>query len=131
MAGPAPPRFGPTLASLRTHPVPDWYQDAKLGIFVHWTMASVPAFAPRDQDILEVLRTRYDDLQAYSPYVEWYENSLRFPDSPVARHHREHYGDAPLRVASAASSRPAASRSSTPTRGPTRFAARARATSSS
>jgi hypothetical protein len=28
-------RFEPTLASLRTHEVPAWYQDAKLGIFVH------------------------------------------------------------------------------------------------
>jgi alpha-L-fucosidase len=89
------PRYAPTLESLRTHPVPDWYHDAKLGIFVHWTMAAVPAFAPRDQDILEVLRTRYDDLQAYSPYVEWYENSIRLPDSPAARHHREHYGERP------------------------------------
>jgi alpha-L-fucosidase len=89
------PRYAPTLESLRTHRVPDWYHDAKLGIFVHWTMAAVPAYAPRDHDILEVLRTRYDDLQAYSPYVEWYENSIRLPDSPAAKHHREHYGERP------------------------------------
>jgi alpha-L-fucosidase len=88
-------RFEPTLASLRSHAVPAWYEDAKLGIFVHWTMASVPAFAPRDQDILELLRTRYRDLQVYTPYVEWYENSLRFPESPVARFHRERYGERP------------------------------------
>ena len=95
MSPPDAPRYAPTLASLRTHPVPDWYHDAKLGIFVHWTMAAVPAYAPRDQDILEVLRTRYDDLQAYSPYVEWYENSIRLPDSPAAKHHRDHYGSRP------------------------------------
>jgi alpha-L-fucosidase len=95
MAASAPPGFEPTLASLRTHAVPGWYHDAKLGIFIHWTMAAVPAFAPREMDILEALRTRYDDLQAHSPYVEWYENSLRLPDSAVARHHREHYGDRP------------------------------------
>jgi len=90
-----PARYEPTLESLRRHPVPDWYHDAKLGIFVHWTMASVPAFAPRDCDILELLRTRYRDLQAFTPYVEWYENALKFPDSPVARYHREHYGARP------------------------------------
>jgi alpha-L-fucosidase len=95
MTSPAARRYAPTLESLRTHPVPDWYHDAKLGIFVHWTMAAVPAYAPRDQDILEVLRTRYDDLQAYSPYVEWYENSIRLPDSAAAKHHREHYGGRP------------------------------------
>ena len=26
--------------------VPAWFEDAKLGIFVHWTLSSVPAFAP-------------------------------------------------------------------------------------
>jgi alpha-L-fucosidase len=89
------PHFEPTLASLRTHEAPAWYHDAKLGVFVHWTMASVPAFAPRDHDITELLRDCYDDLQMRIPYVEWYENSLRFPESPVAAYHREHYGDRP------------------------------------
>ncbi|HEX2486570.1 MAG TPA: alpha-L-fucosidase [Myxococcota bacterium] len=95
MPEPAPRRFEPTLASLRSHEVPAWYEDAKLGIFVHWTMASVPAFAPREHDIQELLRARYRDLQVYIPYVEWYENSLRFPESPVARFHRERYGERP------------------------------------
>jgi alpha-L-fucosidase len=26
--------------------LPTWYDDAKFGIFVHWTAAAVPAFAP-------------------------------------------------------------------------------------
>jgi alpha-L-fucosidase len=42
-----------------------------------------------------MLRSGRRDAFAYSPYTEWYENSLRFPDSPVARHHRETYGDRP------------------------------------
>lgn len=90
-----PETYEPTLESLRTHPVPDWYHDAKLGIFMHWSLSSVPAFAPRDYDINELLRDRYDEMQVYSPYSEWYENSLRFPYSPVAKHHRETYGDKP------------------------------------
>src|SRR5580698_1828495 len=28
--------YEPTLASLNSHPLPQWYADAKLGIFVHW-----------------------------------------------------------------------------------------------
>ena len=32
---------------------------------------------------------------ARAPYTEWYENSLRYPDSPVARHHRQRWGDRP------------------------------------
>ena len=90
-----PRRYAATLESVRSHPLPGWYDDAKLGIFVHWTLASVPAFAPRDLDILELLRTRYHDLQAETPYVEWYENSLKIPGSPVWKYHREHYGERP------------------------------------
>ncbi|MDX1649175.1 MAG: alpha-L-fucosidase, partial [Myxococcota bacterium] len=87
--------FEPTLASLRTHRVPDWYHDAKLGIFVHWSVPSVPGFAPREHDIQELLRRRYDDFLPLSPYSEWYWNSLQYPWSPVARHHREKYGERP------------------------------------
>ena len=28
--------YEPTLASLNQHPLPQWYADAKLGIFIHW-----------------------------------------------------------------------------------------------
>ena len=75
--------------------MPAWWQDAKLGIFVHWVPASVPAFAPVDVDVGQMMQSGRRDAFAYSPYSEWYENSLRFPDSPVARHHRETYGDRP------------------------------------
>jgi alpha-L-fucosidase len=83
------------LQRLRQHRVPAWWLDAKLGIFVHWTPASVPAFAPVDVDIGELVQAGRRDAFAYSPYAEWYENSMHFPDSPVARHHREVYGDRP------------------------------------
>lgn len=85
----------PMLRRLRRHRVPAWWEDAKLGIFVHWTPASVPGFAPVDVDIGELIRSGRRDAFARSPYAEWYENSLRFPDSPVARHHREVYGVRP------------------------------------
>lgn len=31
--------------SLKTHTTPDWFRDAKFGIFLHWGLFSVPAFA--------------------------------------------------------------------------------------
>jgi alpha-L-fucosidase len=80
------------LRRLRRRPLPSWWRDAKLGVMVHWTPASVPAFAPTDVDIGELLRSDDPDALSRTPYTEWYENSLRFPDSPVARHHREVYG---------------------------------------
>jgi alpha-L-fucosidase len=83
----------PALRRLRHRRVPTWWRDAKLGIMVHWTPASVPAFAPTDFEIGDLLRSDRRNPLAHSPYAEWYENSLRFPGSPVARHHLEVYGD--------------------------------------
>ena len=76
--------------------VPAWWRDAKLGIFVHWTPASVPGVrARRRARSATLLQSGRRDALGWSPYTEWYENSLRFPDSPVARHHRDVYGDRP------------------------------------
>jgi alpha-L-fucosidase len=36
--------FAPNWDSLGRYQVPDWYQDAKFGIFIHWGVYSVPAF---------------------------------------------------------------------------------------
>jgi alpha-L-fucosidase len=83
----------PRLAALKRHEVPAWWRDAKLGIFVHWTPASVPAFAPVEDDVTAMIQSGDRRAMGWSPYTEWYENSLRFPDSPVARHHRATYGD--------------------------------------
>ncbi|RME94731.1 MAG: hypothetical protein D6766_05045, partial [Verrucomicrobia bacterium] len=36
--------FQPTWESLAGYRVPEWYVDAKFGIFIHWGVYSVPAF---------------------------------------------------------------------------------------
>ena len=36
--------FRPDWGSLATYEVPEWYKDAKFGIFIHWGVYSVPAF---------------------------------------------------------------------------------------
>jgi alpha-L-fucosidase len=50
--------------SLDSRPAPDWYLDAKFGIFIHWGIYSVPAFAAPDN------------------YSEWYWNWLRSKPNP-------------------------------------------------
>jgi len=39
--------YEPTWESLDSRESPQWYPDAKFGIFIHWGLYSVPAFAPR------------------------------------------------------------------------------------
>lgn len=80
---------------VRRHRAPAWWRHAKLGIFVHWTPASVPAFAPVGAEMAELLGRRDPHALAWSPYAEWYQNSLAFPESPVAAHHAATYGDRP------------------------------------
>ena len=39
--------YEPTWESLDSREVPGWFPDAKFGIFIHWGLYSVPAWAPR------------------------------------------------------------------------------------
>ena len=41
-AAQAPAKYEPTLESLDKHPLPEWYAGAKLDIFIHWSLYSVP-----------------------------------------------------------------------------------------
>lgn len=34
------------LKELKAHRAPAWFNDAKFGIFIHWGLYSVPAYAP-------------------------------------------------------------------------------------
>ncbi len=76
--------------------LPDWFDDAKFGIFVHWTAAAIPAFAPVTASPFDLAADRgWERAMMENPYVEWYQNSLAIDGSPAQRHHREHYGDLP------------------------------------
>lgn len=41
-------KYDATWESLNSRPCPGWWKDAKFGIFVHWGVYSVPAYAPYD-----------------------------------------------------------------------------------
>jgi alpha-L-fucosidase len=87
--------FQPNLESLNAHKIPEWYDDAKFGIFVHWGLFSIPGFASRSGSISDAFRDRYDTAVAHTPYTEWYWNAIRVPESESAAHHREVWHDAP------------------------------------
>jgi alpha-L-fucosidase len=82
-----------TWESVRTHEVPEWYHDAKLGIFLHWGLYSVPGWAPQVPDIQELLVTSGPRrMLRDNPYAEWYRNTMQIAGSPTQRHHQATYG---------------------------------------
>ncbi|MFB9927074.1 alpha-L-fucosidase [Amycolatopsis halotolerans] len=70
------PDFRPTDESLSTHRAPYWFCDAKFGIFIHWGVYSVPAWAPVGQQ-----------------YAEWYWNNQQDPNGPTYAYHAKTYGE--------------------------------------
>ncbi|WP_215226418.1 alpha-L-fucosidase [Echinicola shivajiensis] len=69
--------------SLDQRPVPEWFEDAKFGIFIHWGPYSVPAWSPK------------------GTYSEWYQFWLQnkalfgngnFKGDEVYQYHKKTYG---------------------------------------
>jgi alpha-L-fucosidase len=89
----------PDAELARSRAIPEWFQDAKLGIFIHWGPASVPAFAAgpplKIGELEEVLLG--DSRRRELPYAEWYYYGMNIPGSETQRHHEATYGDAPYR----------------------------------
>jgi len=86
--------YEPNYDSLRTHPLPTWFDDAKLGIMITWGLYSVPAWAEVKGDLNEIVaRDGWQAQFLHNPYAEWYLNTIRVEGSPAQAHHRETYGD--------------------------------------
>ena len=83
------------LDDLRTHVVPNWFEDAKFGIFIHWGLFSVPAFAPNLEHVSDAFAKHYDHGVVMTPYTEWYDNALRVEGSPAAEYHAQHFAGQP------------------------------------
>ena len=82
-------KYEATLASLDRHPLPEWYDGAKLGIFIHWGLYSVPGWAVLTPEGTKLSEEEY---LKRNPYAEWYLNTLRLEGSPTQAYHQEHYG---------------------------------------
>ncbi|MCL5005677.1 MAG: alpha-L-fucosidase [Acidobacteria bacterium] len=71
--------YQPSWASLNQRPVPQWYDQAKFGIFIHWGVYSVPAFAD----------PHAPDGEAYA---EWYWYHMHNKNGPTWAFHARTYG---------------------------------------
>ncbi len=67
-------KYEPTWESLDARPLPQWFSDAKFGIFIHWGLYSVPAWGPKDQ------------------YAEWYWNHMQDKEGATWKFHEKTYG---------------------------------------
>lgn len=87
--------FQPTWDSVSTHALPKWYDDAKLGIFVHWGVYSVPAWAPTGYSAMEAMRGNVDPKKSAGdvPDGAFYFNNLEIPNSQTRAYHDKTYGD--------------------------------------
>lgn len=87
-------KYKPTWESVRTHPLPKWYEDCKLGVFLHWGLFSVPGWAPQVGNIQELLKTEGPKgMLINNPYAEWYRNTMQIEGSPTQIHHQKTYGE--------------------------------------
>jgi alpha-L-fucosidase len=81
----------PTVESLAQRRTPEWFGGAKLGIFVHWGLYSVPGWAETKVSVEHAQDWRY--FYQHNPYAEWYLNTLKIKGSPTYLHHQQQYGD--------------------------------------
>jgi len=89
---PLTPEQEQIIEALNQREVPDWFDEAKFGIFIHWGPYAIPAFAPLEGTINDALVNHFDDFALHTPYVEWYWNALPFEDSATYAYHAENYG---------------------------------------
>lgn len=52
-------KYLPSWQSIDSRPIPEWFTDAKFGIFIHWGVFSVPSWGPTTGNV-------------YEKYAEWY-----------------------------------------------------------
>ena len=67
-------QYEATWESLQARPYPQWFKDAKLGIFIHWGLYSVPAYGGKES------------------YGEWYLRGLQVKDSLRTAFMKNNYG---------------------------------------
>jgi len=60
--------------SVSSHPYPKWFSEAKLGIFIHWGVYSVPSWSGKEQ------------------YSEWFLRGLQLNDSSRVKFQQKVYG---------------------------------------
>ena len=88
--------YEPTLESLASHPVPQWFRDAKFGIFIHWGVYAVPAYhewyivymSPNSSFGRNLGGPPYNAVQGDLPDSVFYANTHK----EAVNYHSDNYG---------------------------------------
>ncbi len=67
--------YQPNWESLDNRPVPQWFKDAKFGIFIHWGVYAVPGWSSKGN------------------YAEWYQQGLQTTDTARQKYHKAKFGN--------------------------------------
>ena len=71
----------PDWNSLDKRPIPNWFREAKFGIFIHWGVYSVPAW-------------RKVESEKYGSYAEWYYARVMYNETNGGKEfHDKNYGE--------------------------------------
>jgi alpha-L-fucosidase len=74
----APGSYEATWSSLTKHPYPEWFQDAKFGIYFHWGVYSVPAFGSEWYPRWMYIDTLVWGAQYHKHHLETYGTTDKF-----------------------------------------------------
>ncbi|CAN8021386.1 unnamed protein product [Ixodes persulcatus] len=82
-------RYTPDWKSLDTRPSPSWFDEAKVGIFLHWGVFSVPSFksewfwsewSNKDPEVVEFMRRNYKPNFTYPEFAPEFTAQFFDPD---------------------------------------------------
>jgi alpha-L-fucosidase len=87
-------QYTPDWESLDKRPLPQWYDDAKIGIFVHWGIFSVPSFRNEwfwwfwqgnepHKDVVDFMTKNYPPDFAYTDFAKDFKAEFFNPDEWV------------------------------------------------
>ena len=89
--------YEPTWESLDSRPLPQWYDDVKLGIIIHWGVYSVPSFShdhlaewfwwdwihQKDVVLAQFMEDNYPPGFSYADFAPMFRAELFNPDEWV------------------------------------------------
>lgn len=71
-------KWKPTMESLSAHRAPEWFLDAKFGLFIDWGLWSVAGWAPK--------------IERDAMYPDWYEGRM-YGDPLFRAYHKKNWGE--------------------------------------